>query len=362
MKFKIGDKVNFLDDKGGGIVTRIIDENIVHVEIEDGFEVPVVVSNLILASPEARHRITEDDHYLHSYENNSYQKEKKVIPLQKDAKSIPAEGIYFAISPENQDKPLAGNLILYLVNHTDYRVLFSLFNNASGDFYGFDSGYLPANSKIKLDVIDRSKIELWVNALVQLIFFKDGETNILRPLSKLIDFKPVKIYKEDAFRHTGLFESKALMVKLGLIKDMVVNPYMSDRATGDNPDLLRQKLASERNNEKIRHKKASSFLDKHNLEDKVAEVDLHTHKLVDDFTNLEPVDLLGIQMDYFKKCLKEAESKKYRKIIFIHGIGDGILKNEILKHLQKTDGVQYYDAPYSRYGMGATEVRFYRHK
>ena len=38
MKFNIGDKVSFLDEKGGGIITKIVDENIVTVEIEDGFE------------------------------------------------------------------------------------------------------------------------------------------------------------------------------------------------------------------------------------------------------------------------------------------------------------------------------------
>ncbi len=362
MKFKIGDRVNFLDEKGGGIVTRIIDDNIVHVEIEDGFEVPVVVSNLIPASPEAIHGTSPNDHYLHSFNRDSFQENVNITSLNTYAKDLPAGGIYFAISPENQDKPLAGNLILYLVNNTDYKVLFCLFNNDSGDFYGVESGYLPANSKIKLDIIDRTKIEPWVNALVQLVFFKDGKTNIHSPLSKFIDFKPVKIYRQDAFRYNGMLECKALMTQLGLLKDMIVNPNMADTATDDNLNLLREKLASERKVKNQEHKKAPSFLDKHNLEYKVAEVDLHIHKLVDDFTGLEPGDLLGIQMDYFRKCLEQAEREKYLKIIFIHGMGEGTLKNEILKHLQKTDGVQYYDASYSRYGRGATEVRFYRHK
>ena len=47
---------------------------------------------------------------------------------------------------------------------------------------------------------------------------------------------------------------------------------------------------------------------------------------------------------------------KLQKIIFIHGVGIGRLKSEILKILQQYPNLHYFDAPLSKYGVGATEV------
>ena len=47
MKFNVGDKVRFLNESGGGIITRIINPNLVSVAIEDGFDIPTLASNLI---------------------------------------------------------------------------------------------------------------------------------------------------------------------------------------------------------------------------------------------------------------------------------------------------------------------------
>ena len=46
--FNIGDKVNFLSSVGGGVITKIVDSRMVMVEIEDGFEIPCLMSDLVL--------------------------------------------------------------------------------------------------------------------------------------------------------------------------------------------------------------------------------------------------------------------------------------------------------------------------
>ncbi len=56
MKFKEGDKVVFLNEKGGGIVTRVVDEEIVHVSIEDGFEIPYAWATCSKRVMRRRHR------------------------------------------------------------------------------------------------------------------------------------------------------------------------------------------------------------------------------------------------------------------------------------------------------------------
>ncbi|MDD4192198.1 MAG: hypothetical protein PHI28_12760, partial [Mangrovibacterium sp.] len=50
--YKLGDRVKFLNDVGGGVVTKIVGKNMVHVENEDGFEIPVLLSEIILDSGE----------------------------------------------------------------------------------------------------------------------------------------------------------------------------------------------------------------------------------------------------------------------------------------------------------------------
>jgi DNA-nicking Smr family endonuclease len=51
-----------------------------------------------------------------------------------------------------------------------------------------------------------------------------------------------------------------------------------------------------------------------------------------------------------------------RKLIVIHGVGEGILREEVRRMLQYYDGVQFHDADMRRYGTGATEVLILRHR
>ena len=45
-----------------------------------------------------------------------------------------------------------------------------------------------------------------------------------------------------------------------------------------------------------------------------------------------------------------------KKITFIHGVGNGRLKQEIITRLKQTKGVTYQDGSYKDYGFGATQV------
>ncbi len=49
MMLNIGDKVKFLDEEGGGTIVELIDELMLMVETEDGFNVPYMLSQLIPA-------------------------------------------------------------------------------------------------------------------------------------------------------------------------------------------------------------------------------------------------------------------------------------------------------------------------
>ena len=87
-----------------------------------------------------------------------------------------------------------------------------------------------------------------------------------------------------------------------------------------------------------------------------AEVDLHINELVEDAASLSPERILQLQLHYATKCLNEAIIENVNTIIFIHGEGQGVLKRELCKELDKYKGLHYFDAPMAKYGVGATQV------
>lgn len=93
------------------------------------------------------------------------------------------------------------------------------------------------------------------------------------------------------------------------------------------------------------------------LQSDIIEVDLHIHELVDITTGLSNADMLQLQLDKFHAVIDENKNRKGQKIVFIHGKGEGVLRNEILKLLKSRYKSYYYqDASFKEYGFGATMV------
>ena len=89
-----------------------------------------------------------------------------------------------------------------------------------------------------------------------------------------------------------------------------------------------------------------------------AEVDLHIESLVERPGDLSAHEAFEIQMHYFRTCMNHAFSNKVKKVVFIHGVGHGVLKDEICKELKQYDNIAVMDAPMRKYGVGAVEVYF----
>lgn len=89
-----------------------------------------------------------------------------------------------------------------------------------------------------------------------------------------------------------------------------------------------------------------------------AEVDLHIENLVERPADLTPHEAFEIQMHYFRTCMNHAFANHAKKVVFIHGVGRGILKDQIVKELQSYENLYFFDAPMAKYGVGATEVYF----
>lgn len=90
------------------------------------------------------------------------------------------------------------------------------------------------------------------------------------------------------------------------------------------------------------------------------EVDLHINQLVPSTRGMNNYDMLNIQMDTAKRQLEFAISKRIQKIVFIHGVGEGILRTELEYLFNRYDNVKFYDADYQKYGRGATEVYIFQ--
>jgi dsDNA-specific endonuclease/ATPase MutS2 len=68
-------------------------------------------------------------------------------------------------------------------------------------------------------------------------------------------------------------------------------------------------------------------------------------------------EILQVQLKHFQKNLDEAITNHYYKIVFIHGVGNGRLKQELVAILKGyKNELNYRDGDYKKYGFGATEV------
>ena len=86
-------------------------------------------------------------------------------------------------------------------------------------------------------------------------------------------------------------------------------------------------------------------------------IDLHASEILETTAGLTSRDILEYQLDFFHKTMKEHTQARGRKLIFIHGKGDGILRSSIereLRHKYKT--CRFQDASFREYGYGATQV------
>ncbi len=88
----------------------------------------------------------------------------------------------------------------------------------------------------------------------------------------------------------------------------------------------------------------------------VPEFDLHIEKLVPNKRGMSNYDILTLQTETAKRHIEFAIRNRIPKIVFIHGVGEGVLKAELDFLLGRYEQLLFQDANYQRYGLGATEV------
>ncbi len=121
----------------------------------------------------------------------------------------------------------------------------------------------------------------------------------------------------------------------------------------DANELQQQLVEKERNNQKPRSFKRAS------KEIPALEVDLHIEAILDNTRGLTNFEMLNKQLDTAQQQLYFARKKRIKRVILIHGVGEGVLKSELETILRRYDDIDFYPADPSEYGYGATEVYFF---
>ncbi len=357
MRFNVGDRVRFLNEKGGGIVSKIISSNLVQVAIEDGFEIPTLTSELV--------RVEDDDQIKDYYDGTAE------APVTASGENRPAEtsgdrvtqiirypsrqdfqqGVYLAFVPQDQKWLITGMLDIYLVNYTDYDVLFSLLlKEKEGGYAGMDYDAVSPQSKCLLDTIGRDDIEAWSQGIIQTLFHQDHPQKILSPGSTTFRIRPVKFVREANYIQPVFLAERALIVTIHSIETL------SDVTAEDKETAAGKEMPPS----PIKPAVVPALIDRHRIGARIAEVDLHISALRDDYKDLKSHEILQIQTDYFMRTLESAIENHYYKVFFIHGVGNGILKARIMDHLAEYyEGIECRDAPFETYGVGAVEVVIY---
>ncbi len=89
------------------------------------------------------------------------------------------------------------------------------------------------------------------------------------------------------------------------------------------------------------------------------EVDLHIEAIIEHTRGLTNYDMLNKQLETAQQQLYFARQKRIKRVVFIHGVGEGVLKTELETLLRRHDDLDFYPADVREYGYGATEVYFF---
>jgi dsDNA-specific endonuclease/ATPase MutS2 len=103
--------------------------------------------------------------------------------------------------------------------------------------------------------------------------------------------------------------------------------------------------------------------DTSNLMDSIKRIDIDEikkekaiQKLVQNKRGMSNYDILTLQSETAKRHVEFAIKNRIPKIVFIHGVGEGVLKAELDFLLGRYDNIDFREANYQKYGQGATEV------
>lgn len=311
--YKIGDYVRFLNEKQEGVVTSLIDHQLIGVTIEGDFEITVLANEVVLvqaAESQLREEFEEIGNAVRSLQNTVDDK------------------IYLAV--HNDDK-IHHLYQMYLINATKYNLLAGVSVQKKDVYEGIYADVLKSSTAARISTHTVSEFDQGSTFHFQLIYHLMGEHAPSMP----------KIFKKNIKAKQVLSMEKDIpyLNKKGYLAELELDHTIQF----DKEELLEQMF--------------SGTSEKQLVEAPSREIDLHIEELTEQFPKMQADEMLRLQLEVFRKNLEAAIVHQYQSIIFIHGVGNGTLRNEIHKQLGKHPHVKTFkDARKEKFGYGATEV------
>ena len=330
MKIRIGDKVKFLNEVGEGVVSRIKDASSVYVEMSDGFEIPFLLNQLVPVHTE--------------------------LILNKDAENIDLEEeaylsdcLYFVVEPDHELADLVNEYRIYLFNASSYNILFTYAIKDDAHYQCIKHGEVGAYQKVLLKQVKINFFNEYFFHKLDAAFFKNNFYKDQSPVSEVMHITKKILQQSNPIEHVEFKHPVyAFILKDDFSGVEKINASIDNEALIEHQKFIKEFKSLSKNAKSS--KKANALT--------VKEVDLHIEELVENPGHLSSMEMLHIQLETVEKEIDDAFLHNLKKIIFIHGVGNGRLKQEIISILKEHANLTYHDASYKEYGYGATEVNF----
>lgn len=363
---KIGDKVRFLNEVGGGTVTGFQGKNIVLVEDADGFDIPMAIAECVVVetddynipTPAARAAKAQEKkreeqparatEVLFDPQARRVEKPQISVYRQPEIKGGDVLNVFLAFVPMDIKAVSTTSFESYLVNDSNYYFYYTYLGVEGKAWTVRSHGLIEPNTKLLLEEFEKAELNDLERVGVQLVAFKDNRSFAWKPsVSVELRIDVVKFYKLHTFQQTDFFETPALMYDVVKEDQVVKQVYVSAEEL---QSALRQKKQVDEP-AKLRQ------TGKKNGRTDLIEVDLHIGELLDDTRGMSNGEMLRYQLDKFREVMDRYKTKREQRIVFIHGKGDGVLRKALLDELKrKYPACRHQDASFSEYGYGATMV------
>ncbi|MEA4948325.1 MAG: DUF2027 domain-containing protein [Petrimonas sp.] len=343
-KLQIGDKVRFLNTVGGGQVKGFLNKQLVIVEDENGFDVPVLISECVVVETAGNEKLGQPEAEVPDKEPVVHLNETNLISETAEGEKITTCLVYLPADIKNITQT---SFECYFVNDSNYYLFFNYMSRENNSWKSRFNGIVEPNTQIFIEEFDKSQLNDLEKVCVQFVSFKHNKTyRFKNPVSVELRIDTVKFYKLHSFTENDYFDEKALVYYI--TRDDIPEWEMLVSA-GDIQRAMQEKNVSEdrpRVQKVLRKEK-----------DPVIEVDLHINQLIDSQEGMNNAEILEFQLRKFNEVMQENLKRKGQNIVFIHGKGDGVLKNALLKEIRNRYKNCYsQDASFSKYGFGATMV------
>lgn len=345
---KIGDKVRFLSEIGGGTVAGFQDKNIVLVEDEDGFQIPVRRNDVVVVETDD-YRIKPADNKPEPRDDEDYDPADRPVTFKvepEERKGGDSVSVYLAFVPVDPKEITRTRFEAYIVNDSIYYVTYSYLSCEGASWSVRSVGEVEPNTKLFVEEFDREALASLERVAIQMIAYKRGKGFIIKPaIDVRLRIDTVKFYKLHTFTENDFFEEPALLYTI-VENDEPVRPLVVDAKK------LRQEMARKASADSHQAKPARKA-----GKDEPVVVDLHASELLDTTAGLSSADILNYQLDVFRKTMDEYKGRHGLRLVFIHGKGEGVLRQAIIHELEyRYKECRYQDASFREYGYGATQV------